>query len=234
MVTADDLTQKLTTAHLADACLRLGTTQRCAALRAVSTGSRLSGRCVPVRHYGSVDIFLEAIHSAEPGDVLIVDNAGRTDEGCVGDLVTLEAAAAGLSGIVIWGCHRDTAEIRALGLPVFSLGAMAAGPVRLDPRGELAFVSAVVGGFSVSRADFAVADDDGVLFLPADLVEDLIREGCAIRETEHRQARLAKEGLTLRSQLRFAEYLDRCKSDPSLTFRQHLQTLGASIEEKFG
>ena len=231
MKTAKVLTEELTTANLADACLRLGIAPRCAVLRGVTTGVRLSGRCLPVRHYGSVDIFLEAISSAGSGDVLIVDNAGRTDEGCVGDLVVLEAAAAGLSGIVIWGCHRDTAEIRALGLPIFSLGANAAGPVRLDPRSELAFVSAAVSDFSVTRADFAVADDDGVLFLPADQLDNLIRAGCSIRETEQRQARLAPKGVTLRSQLRFQEYLERRKSDSSLTFRKHLQSLGGSIEE---
>ncbi|MBV9718341.1 MAG: RraA family protein [Candidatus Eremiobacteraeota bacterium] len=230
-MTAKTLSEGLTTAHLADACLRLGIAPRCAALRAVSTGARLTGRCVPVRHYGSVDIFLEAIDSAKPGDALIVDNAGRTDESCVGDLVALEAATAGLSGIVIWGCHRDTAEIRELGLPVFSLGANPAGPVRLDPRSELAFASAVVGDFSVTADDFVVADDDGVLFLPADQLDDLIRAACSIRDTEQLQARRAKEGETLRSQLRFAEYLERKKSDPSLTFRKHLQSLRASIEE---
>jgi 4-hydroxy-4-methyl-2-oxoglutarate aldolase len=35
---------------------------------------------------------------------------------------------------VIWGLHRDTADIRAIGLPVFSLGAIPTGPLRLDPR----------------------------------------------------------------------------------------------------
>ena len=58
---------------------------------------------------------------AAPGDVLVVDNGGRLDEACVGDLVALEAQAAGVEGMVIWGLHRDTADIRAIGLPVFSL-----------------------------------------------------------------------------------------------------------------
>ena len=122
----------LTTAHLADACLRARVPQRGVLLHAVMPGSRLAGRVVPVRHVGSVDIFLEALEGTEPGDVLVVDNGGRLDEACVGDLVVLEVQAAGLEGIVIWGLHRDTADIRAIGLPVFSLGALPAGPQRLD------------------------------------------------------------------------------------------------------
>ena len=38
------------------------------------------------RHHGSVDIFLEALERRQAGDVLVIDNGGRTDEGCVGDL----------------------------------------------------------------------------------------------------------------------------------------------------
>jgi 4-hydroxy-4-methyl-2-oxoglutarate aldolase len=51
---------------------------------------------LPVRHYGSVDIFLEAIGAAEPGDILVIDNGGRMDEACIGDLAVLEVQAFGL------------------------------------------------------------------------------------------------------------------------------------------
>jgi Aldolase/RraA len=96
--------------------------------------------------------FLEALEGAAPGDVLVVDNGGRLDESCVGDLVALEPQAAGLEGIVTWGLHRDTADMRAIGLPVFSLGAIPAGPLRLDVRPQDALESATVGtGRSVGR-----------------------------------------------------------------------------------
>ena len=49
------------------------------------------GRALPARHSGSVDVFLEAFTAAQPGDVLVVDNGGRVDEACVGDLTVLEA-----------------------------------------------------------------------------------------------------------------------------------------------
>jgi regulator of RNase E activity RraA len=37
----------------------------------------------PAQHVGSVDIFLEALEGAAPGEVLVVDNGGRLDEACV-------------------------------------------------------------------------------------------------------------------------------------------------------
>lgn len=57
---------------------------------------------MPARHHGSVDVFLEALRRAEQGDVLVIDNGGRSDEACIGDLAVLEAEAAGLAGLVAW------------------------------------------------------------------------------------------------------------------------------------
>ena len=59
----------LTTAHLADACIRAQVPVRCASalLRAVVPGSRLAGRVCPARHAGSVDAFLEAFENGSTG-----------------------------------------------------------------------------------------------------------------------------------------------------------------------
>lgn len=224
-------TGELTTAHLADACMRVGVSLRCAALYPVAAGSRLAGPVRPVKHHGSVDVFLEAIDSALPGDVLVVDNGGRRDEGCIGDLIALEAANAGFSGVVIWGCHRDTAEIRAIGLPVFSLAAIAAGPTQLEARGPETFSSARVGGFSVSAADVVVADDDGVVFFPKGQLSEIVRAGSKIRDVERVQAERARTGIPLRKQLHFAEFINQRDSDPNLTFRRHLKNIGGAVEE---
>ncbi|MFD3439891.1 RraA family protein [Streptomyces sp. NPDC058685] len=223
----------LTTAHLADACIRARLPVRCApaATRAVVPGSRLAGRALPARHVGSVDIFLEALEGARPGDVLVVDNGGRTDEACVGDLVALEGLAAGLDGLVIWGLHRDTADIRDIGLPVFSLGAIPTGPLSLDARPEGALESAMVGEWTVGRADLVLGDEDGVLFIPAERADELFTLAETIRDTERRQAERIGAGESLRSQVGFEAYLTAREQTPSLTFRDHLRAVGGAIEE---
>ncbi|KXK61711.1 dimethylmenaquinone methyltransferase [Micromonospora rosaria] len=223
----------LTTAHVADGCLRVGVPLRCAPapLRAVDPGTRLAGRVLPARHVGSVDVFLEAYQSAEPGDVLVVDNGGRLDEACVGDLVVLEAQVAGLAGLVVWGLHRDTADIRAIGLPLFSLGATPAGPQRLDPRPADALDTATVGEWPVGRGDLVLGDDDGVLFLPVDRADEALGVAESIRDTERRQADRIRAGDTLRAQVRFADYLAARRDRPASTFREHLRAVGGAIEE---
>jgi 4-hydroxy-4-methyl-2-oxoglutarate aldolase len=223
----------LTTAHLADACIRAQIPVRCAPalLRAVVPGSRLAGRVSPARHVGSVDIFLEALERAAPGDVLTVDNGGRLDESCAGDLVALEAQEAGLAGIVIWGLHRDTADIQAIGLPVFSLGTIPTGPQRLDERLSDALETATVGDWTVTREDLVLGDDDGVLFVPAARAEDVFALAETIRDTERRQAERIRAGVSLRSQVQFDTYLARRQETPSMSFREHLRAVGGAIEE---
>lgn len=223
----------LTTAHLADACLRAQVPVRCApaALSTAMPGSRLAGPVSPAQHVGSVDVFLEALEGAAPGEVLVVDNGGRLDEACVGDLVALEAQAAGLEGLVIWGLHRDTADIRAIGLPVFSLGAIPTGPQRLDVRPQGALESATVGEWVVGREDLVLGDDDGVLFMPAAEAVDLFTLAETIRDTERRQAERIRAGIPLRGQLQFDSYLAQRERTPSLTFRDHLRAVGGAIEE---
>ncbi|MHB0885933.1 MAG: RraA family protein [Bacillota bacterium] len=223
----------LSTPLMADACLRVGVALRLAppGLRPVSAGMRVAGRVLPVRHYGSVDVFIEAMTNGQPGDVLVIDNGGRPDEGCIGDLTTLEARASRLAGIVVWGSHRDAPELAEIGFPVFSYGAYPAGPRRLDPPGADALSWARFGSFDVSQADFVLADDDGAIFVPSSRAVEVLDAARSIHWTEREQAERIKGGETLRQQLKFDEYLRRREADPDYGFRQHLRALGGAIEE---
>ena len=132
---------------------------------------------------------------------------------------------------MIWGLHRDTADIRAIGLPVFSLGAIPTGPQRLDVRLHGALASARVGEWAVGREDAVLGDDDGVLFVPAARAVDLFTLAETIRDTERRQAERIRAGVSLRKQVQFDSYLAQRQRTPSLSFREHLRAVGGAIEE---
>jgi 4-hydroxy-4-methyl-2-oxoglutarate aldolase len=223
----------LSTPLIADAALRLKIPLRITppGIRPVTPNQRLAGPALPVRHFGSVDVFLEAMENAQSGDVLVIDNGGRLDEGCIGDLTALEAEHCGLAGITVWGAHRDTPELRQIRLPIFSYGTCPSGPQRLDARDLAALRSARFGNFLVEPSDVVFADDDGCLFVEAESIDELLRVAQEIWQRERRQAEAIKGGHSLREQLEFAQYLKKRAADSSYTFREHLRKISGAIEE---
>jgi regulator of RNase E activity RraA len=223
----------LSTPLVCDACLRLGIRYDIPleGLRPIRPGFRVAGRVLPARHHGSVDVFLEAMEAAEPGDVLVIDNGGRMDEACIGDLTVLEAKDAGLGGIAVWGAHRDTAELAGIDLPVFSYGICPSGPRLLGPRSKDALDSASFGSVRVGRKHIVAGDDDGIVFAPLDRAEEILEVAEKIWTTERDQADAIRAGTGLRRQLRFEEYLEARRKDPSFTLRKHLRRIGGAIEE---
>lgn len=221
-----------TTPFIADACALLHLPIRLGphGLRPLQPGARVAGRACPARHAGSTDVFLEAIAAAARGDVLVIDNGGRLDEGCIGDLVAGEARVAGLAGIVVWGAHRDTAAIQAIAIPVWSLGTCPAGPQEVRARSPHALDAASLSHVTVMRDDVIFADEDGIVVVGAAELARVVEAARDIAAREQAQAVRLRQGERLRDQLRLADYVARRTADPSHTFRDHLRELGGAIE----
>lgn len=218
------------TPFIADACVRLDlpVRQGAAGLVPLLSTARIAGRVAPVVHAGSADVILEAIAEATWGDVLVVDNNGRLDEGCIGDLLAGEAHTSGLAGIVIDGAHRDSAAIRAIGLPLWSRGRCAFGPRELRRRHVTALEAATCGSTTVTREDAVFVDEDGVVFVALADCARVIETARAIAMHEQAQAARIESGEPLRDQLRLADFISRREVDPEYTFKKHVQSLVSS------
>ena len=221
------------TPQIADACLRLDIPVRVAppGIRPVIADARVSGPVVPVRHYGSVDVFLEAMAGARPGTILVIDNGGRLDEGCVGDLMAVEALHFKLAALVVWGAHRDTPELEHIGVPVWSYGTTPAGPMRLEQREAQVFASARFPGFTVTAEDVVFADRDGVVFAPAARLPDIMRIAQDVEQAERRLRERVALGASLGDLLKLKEYLARRVGEPTYTFRRHIREIRSTPDE---
>jgi regulator of RNase E activity RraA len=218
----------LSTAQVADALIRLGLSARIApgGIRPLVPGSKLAGPASPAILTGYADQVLESIYRSRAGDVLVLDDKGRTDEACFGDLAAHEARSQGLAGVVIWGCHRDSREVAEIGVPVFSYGVYPLGLQRSFPPVADPFARCQFGDTTLERGDLVLADDDGVLFVPEEQVERVLSSAGELRAAEQEQVAKIQSGTTLREQLQFDRYLEQKKENPSLTLGEHMRRIG--------
>jgi 4-hydroxy-4-methyl-2-oxoglutarate aldolase len=221
-----------TTPFIADACVQLSLPVRVGpvGMRCNIAGSKVRGPARPARHAGSTDVFLEAIAVSKKGEVLVIDNGGRTDEGCIGDLVVGEAFMSGIAGTICWGTHRDTAAILAFGARVWSLGTCPNGPLELRKRAATALEAANLGSVTVTTDDYVFADDDGVVVVAQADLERITTTAKDIADREGAQAVRLLKGELLRTQLDLTTYVEKRAADPDFTFRDHLRSFGGAIE----
>jgi 4-hydroxy-4-methyl-2-oxoglutarate aldolase len=166
-------------------------------LKPIDPAWHLTGPAFTVLCEGGDNLWIHrGLYAAAPGDVLVVATAGEDEYGYWGEILAEAAIARGLAGLVIDGCVRDAAELRALGFPVFARGLTIRGTVkRPDARGALG-VPVSLGGTIVAPGDLVVADVDGVAVVEqarADAVLAAADERVA-KETE--LVRRIREGAT--------------------------------------
>jgi regulator of RNase E activity RraA len=120
-----------------------------------------------------------AVESLTPGEVLVIEARGEPDAGTIGDIYVLRAMRRGAAGVVTDGALRDTPAIRALGLPVYHRSSHAAtfGRVHMPLDHQVPIACA---GVTILPGDILVGDGEGVVVVPAGLVEEVA--GDAVRQ----------------------------------------------------
>jgi 4-hydroxy-4-methyl-2-oxoglutarate aldolase len=126
---------------------------------------RLAGPAYTVSCPAGDNLMLHAaIYRATPGSVIVVQ-AGDVDYAMAGGNVCAIAQKRGIAGFIIDGVIRDLAEVRAAQFPVFARGLMPV-PGKKAQLGKLN-QPIVCGGVQVSPGDMVVADEEGIVVIPA-------------------------------------------------------------------
>jgi len=152
-------------------------------IRPLFSGARMAGPALTARVApGQNAAVHRAVHSAQPGDVLVVDGSGSSSSAIFGDILATACQRKGVAGAVLDGAIRDSAEIRALGFPVFCLGVNPSSPSKADP-GEIQ-IEITCGGVRVQPGDFVVGSDDGVVVIPRRIATEVLERARAVVEKE--------------------------------------------------
>jgi regulator of RNase E activity RraA len=140
----------------------------------------------------------ELIDSCRPGEVLVLDSARDASPGSVwGEICSTAAIGRDAAGVVIDGFMRDELRLGALGLPLFSRGAF---PQDCLGRSMVRAtnVAVEIGGVSVQPGDLVVADVDGVVFVPAAMLDEVLAASEEKHAAEQALLEAVRDGGSLR------------------------------------
>jgi len=181
-----------------------------------STDRRIAGRVLTVKldraegRANTRHLCTAAIESADPGDILVIEQRTGLDAASWGGNLSLGAKVRGVAGVIVEGPVRDIDDSRRLDFPVFARNATAK-----TARGRIVEVATnqpiQVGDIIVSPGDYAIADASAVVFIAAAEIERVIETAEQIMAREEAMAQAIREGQPI-SQVMGANYEDMLKS----------------------
>lgn len=146
-------------------------------------GPAFTVKYVPASHPpGTVGDFIDDV---APGDIVVIDNDGRTDCTVWGDIMTQYAGIRGIAGTVIDGVCRDVSKALGDNYPMFSAGRfMRTGKDRVQVESVNSAVA--IGCVRVCARDIVVADANGVVIVPRLRAREVAEVARKIENTESR------------------------------------------------
>jgi len=153
-------------------------------IRPIQSGAHIAGRAVTAAVQPGDNLAVHrAVLECRAGDVLVVAANGHL-AGYWGEILAVAAHSRGVSGLVIDGGCRDVGALRRRNFPVWSTGVSVHGTTKRAPGTVNTPVA--VGGVLVAPGDYVVADDDGVVCVPAGRVAEVLAAALARAEREER------------------------------------------------
>jgi 4-hydroxy-4-methyl-2-oxoglutarate aldolase len=190
--------KSLSTGLLSDAMSGLGAMNY--RIKPIDSNMKFVGTAFTVNlKNGTGPAVMAAVALAGQGYVIVINSNGNSSNAVFGSLIAKTAIKRGIEGVVLDGLVRDTAELKELGLPVFSLGAI---PCAAEKEGPIEInVPVSCGGIAVIPGDIVVGDEDGVVVVPRNKVDAVIAAAKAKLNLEIKRMQDIENGLLMPSWL---------------------------------
>ena len=141
--------------------------------------SKVTGQAVTVQlSKGDLVDPLKALEMGQEGDVIVVDAGGDLNTSVCGGLMGGLAQNRGIRGMIVDGAGRDTDELEEINWPIWTRAITPRGTHTMfsERREELSInVPIACGGVVVNPGDFIVADLMGVVVVPLESAEEVVR-----------------------------------------------------------